>query len=633
MKFKRKIYFKKIDFFDAKKKIKGVLSEKLPLLNKKSEIVKIKNSEKRITSEPVYAENSVPSFTASAMDGIAIKHRDSSFATPKKPVELTKDKDFVFINTGYPLPEKFDSIVKIEDVQIISGEKIKIFTPVPLFNHIKSIGEDIAKGEMIIPSLSYIKPETISLLFSAGIRELRVFEKMKAAVIPSGDEIISRDKSFSKNKIYETNSIFIKSYLSKWGFDVKVTDIIRDKKRKLEKVIEQCINKFDVLFFIAGSSSGSKDFIPSLVEEKGKIYFHGVNYIPGKPFCFGEIKGKPVFCLPGHPGAAIGVLNEFIKESSYFFTLFYEGETSIKAESAFKISSKLGMQEFLKVKIGKIDNRKLFYTLKRGSSMLSPFIDKDGVVEIDKNVEGINRAEKKTINIYKKKDIIDNQIVFVGSNDFLISEIRDLIRKKDYSIDIAIKNSGSLGGIQAIKNHITHFSGIHLLDEKTGEYNLIYLNKYLNKNEYKRVDFVNRKQGLLVKKDNPKGIKGIKDLLRDDVFFVNRQSGSGTRVLFDYLLKKENISKEKIKGFDRVVFTHIETGIIIKNGEADTGLGIKPVAKILNLDFIPLADEKYDLIFLKSFLKSKNYELLYEVLTSKKLKDRAEQLSGYEILI
>ena len=274
-----------------------------------------------------------------------------------------------------------------------------------------------------------------------------------------------------------------------------------------------------------------------LLEKKGKVHFHGINYIPGKPFCFGEVKGKPVFCLPGYPGAAAGVLHEFMKVASYHIALYNDTKEKIEAFSAFKIFSKLGMREFLKVKVGKISNDYFFYSLKRGSSVLTPFVEKDGILEIEEEYEGINKRERKEITLFTKKENIEKSIMFVGSNDFLISEIRDILRKKDYTKDLSIINTGSFGGLMAIKNKITHFAGIHLLDEETGEYNTSFIEKYLKKGEYIRIPFLLREQGLLVEKGNKKNITKIEDIANSDATFINRQRGSGTRILLDYLLK------------------------------------------------------------------------------------------------
>ena len=633
MNFKRKVYFNKVEFSKAKNILKEVLKSKKILNNLGKEKIDIESSIDRITAEPVYAKSSVPPFSTAAMDGISVDYKSTLKALPKKPIILERGKDFEFVNTGYPLKEKFNAVIMIEDINILDEKRVEIFKPVPFYNFVRNIGEDIAEGEMVVPSFFKINAEAVSLMYSAGIRELTVLKKPEILLIPTGDEILERGSELKENSIYETNSIFIKDYFQKWGFNIKVNPIVRDVVSELENVLINNLNNYDLIVFSAGTSSGSKDFIPSLIEKHGKIHFHGVNYIPGKPFCFGEIENKPVFCIPGYPGAAAGVLNEFIEDIAYFFTLYDRTRENIKAYSSFKIFSKLGMKEYIKIKVGKIGEKYLFYPLKRGSSLLKPFVERDGTAVIEERVEGINKGDSVNIEILKKRELLEEQIIFIGSNDFLISELRDILRKYDYTKDIAIINSGSMGGLKAISEKVAHFSGIHLLDMEIGEYNKSFIKKYLKEGEYKYLPFVKREQGFITSKGNPKKIKNIEDLLRDDISFINRQRGAGTRLLLDYLLSRKGIETENIKGYSREVFTHLETGIFIKRREADVGMGIMPVSKILDLEFIPVAEEEYGFLFISEFTKEKNYEILIDLINSKEIKRRAEKLGGYKFLL
>jgi len=633
MNFKRKIYFNKVGFEEAKSILNSVLKKMRLLERVGEERINLEDAIGRVTAEPVYAKVSVPPFSTSAMDGIAVDYKTTESALPKKPVVLKKGEDFEYVNTGYPIPEKFNSVIMIEDINIIDDNTVEIFKPVPFYNNVRNIGEDIAEGMMIIPSFFRIKAETVSLLYAAGIREIKVFKRLKAVLIPTGDEILERGSELKENSIYETNSIFIKDYFLKWGVDLDVHHIVKDVISDLEEILKDVSPKYDIIVFSAGTSSGAKDYIPSLIEKYGKIHFHGVNYIPGKPFCFGQIKDIPVFCIPGYPGAAVGVLNEFLEDAAYHFTLYDFEREKINAVSAFKVYSKLGMREFLKIKVGKIGDKYYFYPLKRGSSLLKPFVEKDGIAEVEEKTEGINRGEEIEIIINRKKELIDNQIIFIGSNDFLISELRDILRRYDNTLDIAIINSGSMGGIKAISEKIAQFSGIHLLDTKTGEYNKTFLKRHLNKGEYVYLPFVKREQGFLVKRGNPKKIKSVKELLDKDVVFINRQRGAGTRILFDYVLGKEGIDKTQIKGYEREVFTHLEVGIFVKRGEADTGLGIKPVAKLLCLDFIPIAEEEYGFVFTKEFSQTKRFKILLDLINSEEIKRRAGKLGGYSFFV
>ncbi len=629
--FKRKIYFKKVDFEKAEKILDDKLKQLNIILRLKKETVKTENSIGRITATPIYAKKSVPSFSSSAMDGIAVRAEDTKFVSPKNPKKLYKDKDFQYINTGFPIPSGFNAVIKIEDVNIISEDVVEIEKSVPFFNNVRQIGEDVQEGEMILPSYFKITPECSALLYSSGIYELEVLKKPKAALLPTGSEIVKRGEKLKKGTVYETNSIFIEHHLKEMGFNVHTFEPEPDIISDLENLTKRLVKEYDLLFILSGTSSGEKDYSPAIIEKLGKIHFHGVNYIPGKPFCFGEIEKKPVFCIPGFPGAAAGVVRDFIKKASFHFTLYDDTKESIKAYSAFNIPLKLGMKEFLKVKVGKVKGEYTFYPLKRGSSVLKPFIEKDGLLISSPSEEGVNENEVKNIMIFKRKELIEKNIVFIGSNDFLIYELRNFLRKKDYELDLTIIHTGSLGGIFALKKEKTNLTGIHLFDPEEEMYNLTYIKKHLKGKKIVLMNLSYRSQGILVKKGNPKNIKSLKDLTRSDVTFINRQLGSGTRILLDYLLKKEEINKEEINGYEREVFTHLEAGISVNEGEADCAVGIYPVSKILDLEFIEIGKEKYDLIFEYNFFNSNGFNLLNEIINSKAFEKKANELGGYDL--
>ncbi len=630
-KFRRKIYFKKTDFYEAKNILKKVLKSKSILSKLQTEIVKTEDSIGRITASPVYAKLSVPPFSSSAMDGIAVKAEETKFVTPKNPKTLKRGIDFEYVNTGFKLPEKFNAVVMIEDINIVSEDEVIIEKSVPFFSNVRAIGEDVREGEMIIPSFTRITPETASLLYSAGVFEIKVFKKPKAIIFPTGTEIIERGKELQEGMVYETNSIFIKSYLEEFGFSVDVKKPVPDVKHELEEEIVELLKNCDALFILSGTSSGDRDYSPAIIEKLGKIHFHGLNYIPGKPFCFGEINDIPIFCIPGYPGAALGVIKDLIKESAFYFTLYDDLKAEISAVSAFKIPLKLSMREFLKVRVGKIGDKFYFYPLKRGSSLLKPYIEMDGILETETYEEGINENEIKKINVIKSMDRIEKNIVFVGSNDFLIDELRDLLKVKDFEMDLSIIHTGSLGGIFAVRQGKTHVAGIHLLDEKTGEYNKSYVKKYIKDKKVVLFKLSNRKQGLIVKRENPKNIKSIEDLTREDISFINRQRGSGTRILLDYLLKRKDISSDKINGYEREVFTHLEAGIAVKKGEVDCAIAIYPTAKLLGLDFIEIGEEEYHLLMDYEFFLSERFSLLKEIINSQEFRERAEKLGGYSL--
>jgi len=190
---------------------------------------------------------------------------------------------------------------------------------------------------------------------------------------------------------------------------------------------------------------------------------------------------------------------------------------------------------------------------------------------------------------------------------------------------------GSLGGILAIKNGICHMAGAHLLDPETGEYNLPYIQAHLNGIEVKVIHLVQREQGLIVQRGNPKKVKGLADLLRKEITFINRQKGSGTRILFDHTLKELSLDSNQIRGYEKEEFTHMAVASTVANGIADAGLGILSAAKAMNLDFIPVAKERYDVIVPLVYFEDEKIQKAIETIRSEEFKKTVFQMGGYDV--
>jgi putative molybdopterin biosynthesis protein len=217
----------------------------------------------------------------------------------------------------------------------------------------------------------------------------------------------------------------------------------------------------------------------------------------------------------------------------------------------------------------------------------------------------------------------------MGSHDILMDVLADLIKKHDYRLELNSSNVGSMGGIIAVSRGYAHMGGTHLLDSESGEYNVPYIEKITK--DYVLVNMSYRTQGLIVQKGNPKGIRGIEDLARKDIRFINRQKSSGTRVLLDYLLKKSGVRSEEISGYEVEEISHMNLAVKIKYGMADVGMGIEAVARILDLDFIPVAKERYDLILSKDFSRSDVFETIIEILRSDEFRKIADEIGGYDL--
>ena len=381
----------------------------------------------------------------------------------------------------------------------------------------------------------------------------------------------------------------------------------------------------------AGSSAGSKDFTANIIGEMGELLVHGVAMMPGKPTILGALKTKPIIGNPGYTVSAALSFGQFVRPLLYRI----QGCSVPKVKStpvrpSRDIPSRLGIEEFLRVNIGRVGNKTVATPLPRAAGSITTLTRAEGIIRIPALSEGVSQDEEITAELLVEEEEILNTVVIIGSHDITIDVLADEIRRKGHHIRVSSGNVGSLGGLMALKKGACHISGSHLLDTETGEYNISYIKRYLKGLRVSILHLVLRDQGLIVHKGNPKGIKGIEDLTRDDITFVNRQAGSGTRVLFDYKLGHSGIKPESIDGYGHEEFTHMAVAVDVLSNAADCGMGIFAAAKALNLDFIPMEREQYDLIIPSAMLNQPNIQVVMETIKSLNFRERVSALGGYD---
>jgi putative molybdopterin biosynthesis protein len=383
---------------------------------------------------------------------------------------------------------------------------------------------------------------------------------------------------------------------------------------------------------IAGSSAGSEDYTRSIIEESGEIFVHGISMMPGKPTLMGRFKDRPVIGIPGYPVSAILAYEELVRPLLYQSLHLMESDRpKIKAFPTRKIPSKLGTEEFLRVKVGKLGEKFFATPLPRGSGIITSLTKADGIIRIPAHSEGLNEDEAVEVELLRPAEEILNTVVMVGSHDLTLDILANLLGKFYPPIFFSSHPVGSLGGILAIKNGICHMAGLHLLDPETGEYNFPYIHRYLGGIAVKVIHLVYREQGLMVQRGNPKKIKGLEDLLRKDVTFINRQKGSGTRILLDHTLKSLLLELSQIQGYEKEEYTHMAVASSVASGIADAGLGILPAARAMDLDFIPIAKERYDLIIPFVNFEDKKVQRVIETIRSDEFKKMVSQMGGYDV--
>jgi len=652
---KRNIYLNKLSLKEAHDKFNKVLYKNKLNLPLNGELIFAVDSLARVTAESVFAKISSPYFQSAAMDGIVVKAEDTYRASESVPVKLKKKHDFYYINTGNPIPQGYNAVIKIEDINIVNKvvfqnenqksssfkkpdkstiEEIEIYSATFPGQHIRNIGEDIVANQLILPVNHKIRPVDIGGLLTGGIDKLLVRKKPRIGIIPTGDELIEPGEKIFPGKIIEYNSKIIKNMISEWGGEASIFNIVRDIPNDLMSVLRKVIQQSDIVVVLAGSSAGSKDFTSKIIQSLGEILVHGVTIMPGKPTILGIIDKTPVIGLPGYPVSMFISAEQFLKPLIFKkLGLQLENREIIKVAMAQKVISHLGNEEFLRVRLGEIDEKIMAFPLPRGAGVINSLIEADAFIRIPSLKEGLDYQEEVDAELMHNLRKIKNNIIVTGSHDLILDVLKNELKRNISDLNLVSFNVGSMGGLLALKQRKTHLATSHLLDPENGEYNFSYIKRILPHRELKVVNLAYREQGIMVKKGNPKNIKSIDDLVEKNITFINRQKGSGTRVLLDYLLKSKGYNPLRIKGYFREEYTHLMVASSVAEGNVDAGLGILSAAKAFRLDFIPIAKERYDIIMSLEFYSNWKMKEIFQIIRSENFRKKVLDLGGYDLTI
>ena len=584
----------------------------------------------------VKAVRSTPAYNASAVDGVAVRAASTFAAFPETPVSLAAGTEAVAVNTGNPLPDGTDAVVMIEKVERL-GDHYEIREAVYPWQNVRKMGEDIIRGEIILPARHVIRPYDQGALLAAGVLEIEVFRRPRVFIIPTGTEVVQPEEApdpLPPGKILEVNGQVLASLSAECGAECTLGPSAPDQPEAIKKAILSGIaDGYDVILTIAGSSAGSEDYTPAAFAELGELLVHGVTVMPGKPTLLAAVQNHPVVGIPGYPVSAAVSFREFVRPLLFQI----QGQPvpehpKVEAILGRKIPSKPGLEEHVRVIVGKIDGRAVAVPLGGGAGMMTSLVRADGILRIPSGVSGYSEGETAPVELLTSEKDLGNRLLTLGSHDLTIDLLASAVKEaSDGRIAVSSSNIGSMGGLIAVGKGIAHFAGSHLLDTETGDYNRSWLKKYLPGADIALVTLVHRHQGLMTLKGNPKGIQGVGDLIRPDVALVNRQAGSGTRILLDYELKKSGIGAASISGYGNEEYTHMSVAMAVTSGRADVGMGILAAARALDLDFIPVARERYDMVIPARLLKDSRIALLLDIIRSDKFREQVLALGGYEV--
>lgn len=612
---------------------------RLPISVRKPEHLAVEESLHRITAAPIFARLSAPHYHGAAMDGIAVRAEDTFGASEAQPVELElapeprgRRRTFATIDTGQALPGWANAVVMIENVFPVGPGRVSVRSAAAPWQHVRLVGEDIVATEPLLPRGHRIRPFDIGALLAAGHVTIPVVRRPSVAIIPTGSELIEPGEPVSPGAIIEFNSRVVAAFVEEWGGHAHRASRVPDDLEQITAAVQAATPVHDIVTVIAGSSAGEHDFTVSALGSLGEILVHGIDIMPGKPAICALVDGKPVLGLPGYPVSAVIVCQQVLRPLvAKFLGKAADPPDSVRAIVPRKIPSKLGLEEFMRVTLGDVAGRIVANPLARGAGVITTMVKADGFLRIPPLSEGVNAGEEVDVELLRPRAEIANTIVFSGSHDLSIGILEDTLKRNAPHLKLSAANVGSLGGLLALKRGEAHVVGTHLLDPKSGVYNLPDIRRHLNLKDVAVVTLVVREQGLIVTRGNPKRISSLRDLVREDVGFVNRQPGAGTRVLLDYQLGKLRLRPERIRGYAREEFTHMAVAVAVVSGLADCGLGVRSAANALGLDFVPIEREEYDLVFRRDFYQSALGQALLAAIRSPAFRQAVVRLGGYDV--
>ncbi len=617
--------------------------------------VPIEGASEMTLAESVFSSVDLPPFDRAEMDGYAVNSIDVESASEREPVSLkivgnigageaasgsVSRGECMEIATGAPLPKGADSVVMVEFTEA-RGDEICLFKGTTPGENVASAGSDVQIGEMLLRAGTRIGPREAGLLAAAGVRRTRVFKKPVIGIVSTGNELMEPGSILGKGKIYDSNTYALAAAVSEAGGLPKIMGRAGDSASEIGRLIMKGIKENDMLLVSGGTSAGTGDLVYKVLGEEcdGGVLVHGLNVKPGKPTLAAAHMGKAVFGLPGYPVSALMIFDQLVKPLIWDMAkkgrMGGEGR-GISAELVVRVNGAKGRRWFLPVHIISMGGKTRAYPVIASSGAIGTLAKADGYIIIGEDEEYIAVGEKvKVFPFPGRGQGVD--LVVMGSHcpavDLILQALFD-----DKGTTAKALNVGSVAGLRAVKSGECDMAGMHILDEKDMTYNVAAVAE-AGFPPSSLVGGYKRQQGIMVAPKNPKHITGMADALRGDVTFVNRNRGSGTRILTDSLLeaiaKAQGIQFDEaaagINGYRWEAKTHSAVAAAVSQGRADMGVGIKSLALSYGLEFIPLKEESYDFLVNPASQKKPAVVAFIKFLHSREFKEMIRRFPGYRI--
>ena len=626
---KRHIYLEDIPLAEAKAKLQTALKEvgrdgALP-----GEKAPLADALGRVTAAPIQARLSSPHYHCAAMDGYAVRAEDTQQARETRAVALYRGQNAWPVNTGDPLPESTNAVIMIENVSPIDDDTLHIYAAAAPWQHVRLMGEDMVATETVLQVNHRLRAVDLGALAGCGHHHVHVRRKPRVTIIPTGSELVAVGQIPKRGQLIEYNSLVLGAQIREAGGDAKVMEIVGDDLPALCRAMQAAIkDQPDLILVLSGSSAGSHDFTADAIDELGAVHVHGIAVRPGHPVIIGMVAGIPVIGVPGYPVSAALTGELFVIPLIHqWLGLAAADLETIEAVSTRKIVSPVGDDDFVRVALAQMDDQFQVTPLPRGAGVIASLAQADGLAHIPRFHEGLDRGARLKVALYRPLKVIQQTIMMMGSHDPMLDLLATWLRLRSPEHRLVSVNVGSIGGLIALRRGEAHLAGIHLFDPESGSYNVPYLKRFLGNQPVHLFTFAHREQGLMAPAGNPQGIRSIRDIR--GLRYVNRQRGAGTRVLFDDLLAQHEMSPQTIIGYDHEEVTHLAVAAAIADGIGDCGLGLQRAAEAMELDFISITKERFDLVIPERFLELDSIKSLLAVLQDSDFKSELGKQSGY----
>ena len=670
----RKFYLEDIPLEDAWAAFRQALTAAGRWQPLQAETVPLGQANGRVTAAGVWARLSSPHYHAAAMDGYALRAADTVGATDGAALHFVlvsteaqgsggageqgsadepATRPAQAVNTGHPLPPWADAVVMIENVQPVTLDDgrpgIALRAPLPPWNHVRAMGEDMVATELVLPANHRLRPVDLGALAGAGHAAVAVYRRPRVAIIPTGSELVAVEAGEpTPGHIIEYNSLVLAAQVEEWGGLATRWPIVPDDFAAIRAAVAGAAAGHDLILLNAGSSAGSEDYAAHVVTALGRLLVHGVAVRPGHPVILGMVTpdggpsageashpaAVPIIGVPGYPVSAALTGEIFVEPllARWQGRQPYEPPT-LRGTLTRKIASHTGDEDYVRVVVGQVGEQTTVTPISRGAGVITSLVRADGIVRIPRFSEGQDAGTTVTVHLYRDPREIARGLVAIGSHDLALDLMAQFLAERHEGLRLVSANVGSLGGLTALRRGEAHLAGTHLLDPATGEYNTAYVRRYLPGQAIVLVTLAGRQQGWLVPPGNPKGLSAWGDAARPDVTIVNRQRGAGTRVLLDYELGRRGLEAAVVRGYEREEYTHLAVAAAVASGAADTGLGIQAAARALRLDFVPLAHEPYELAIPQAVYESERLRPLLALLADDAFRAAVAAMPGYDVTV